>query len=114
MSDDDYPVSLSDIKNEINIEKPVGEFFNIDLDITSDITELYSAVSHKLPWSSFDLNNNGPNGVYFCVNKWYSPSAPLPAGKSISVDSKQRGAIKKLYLKCDAGETAHISLFVMR
>lgn len=105
---------LSDIRQELNIEKPIGEFFDMDLAVTDQITELYDEYKHLLPWQSFDLSNNGPNNVYFSVNQWKSPQAALPPGKSINIDFKQRGAIKRVYLKCDSGETANISLYIIK
>lgn len=98
---------------EIKLPEIVAQTYNLGYTVTDQFTEIYKQTDY-LPWSSFDLTNNGPNPVYFCVNKWLSPEAPLPVGQTINVDFKRKGAISKVYLKCDKGETAKVSLYIMK
>ena len=105
---------LEEIKEEIEREKPVGEIVsNLSINVTDAIIDLCQQ-KEGFPWSSFDLTNVGPSPVYFSVNHWDSPEAPLPAGQSINVDLKKRGAIKRVYLKCDQGLNTVVNLYVVR
>jgi len=105
---------LEEIKEEIEREKPVGEIVsNLSVNVTDAIVDLCHQ-KEGFPWSSFDLTNVGPSPVYFSVNHWDSPEAPLPVGQSINVDLKKQGAIKRVYLKCDQGLNTVVSLYVVR
>ena len=84
----------------------------MSVDVTDVITELYHQ-KDGFPWYSFSLYNNGPNSVYCCVNNWKWAEAPILVGQSVSFDFKRRGAITKVLLKCDQGETANISLNII-
>ncbi len=106
---------LTEIKNEIAIEKPVGEVSNLSVVVTDRITDLYSPnAEYGLPWSSFDFTNNGPDGVYLGVNQWDWPEAPLPVGQSLNIDFGQKGSIKRVFLKCDAGQTSNVSFHIIK
>lgn len=105
---------LEDASEAIHSTQPLGEAFDMEVNATAGITEIYDPTTHKIPWTSFDMNNNGPDPVYFCVNEWRDPQAPLMPGKSINVDMKKQGAIKKVYLKCDQGKTANISFYIIK
>ena len=105
---------LTEIKEEIEVEKPEGFVFDMGVTVTDQITELYSPEAHKIPWTSFDMDNAGPSPVYFCVNAWTDPQTPLPAGQSIHIDLKKRGAINKVYLKCAPGGSSTVSLFIVK
>lgn len=105
---------LSNINNSINNQVPVGTFENRTLTITDTITLLDEKRDGGLNWTSCDITNNGPAGVYLSVNTWNWAEAPLPSGQSINIDLKQRGAIKKMYFKTDTGTTANISLYIMK
>jgi hypothetical protein len=86
----------------------------LKVNVSDVVTELYEPSIHHFPWTSFDMDNNGPSPVYFCVNKWYSPQAPIAPGGSIHVNLKTRGAIKKVYLKCDKGLNTSVSFYIVR
>ena len=104
---------LGDILDELKVEKPEGTTYDMRVNVTDQVTELYHQVQ-GLPWSSFDMDNKGPSPVYFCVNEWKSPEAPLPVGGSIHIDLKKRGAIKRVYLICDSGNSSTVSLFITK
>jgi len=105
---------LSDIRDAIKVEKSETEFYDKGVNVTDQITEVYDEKRHGLQWEEFDLTNNGPDPVYFSVNKWESPEAPLTAGLSLHVDYKNKGLVNRVYLKCATGRTANVSFFVMR
>ena len=75
---------------------------------------LYDEAANGLNWTSFDLSNNGPNDVYFSVNDWEWAEAPLPVGQTVNIDLKKRAAIKRVYLKCDNGETADVGFIITK
>lgn len=104
------PVVLTEIKDAIEMERPSGFLTNKSVLVTGSITELYLQTDN-FPWSICDITNAGPNPVYIGINQWDSPEAPLPAGQSIHIDFKKRGSIKKIYLKCDAGNTTTVNLY---
>lgn len=97
----------------VDASEPPVQSYNLGFDITDQIYEIYKQTDY-LPWTSFDLTNIGPNPVYFCVNEWLSPEAPLPVGQSINIDFKKHGAIKKVYLKCDSGQRARVLFYIIR
>jgi len=107
------------VKEEVQQEKEeikknqIEQVYNLSYAITDDIFEVYKKTDY-LPWQSFDLTNVGPNPVYFSVNKWLSPEAPLPVGQSINIDFKAKGGIRKVFLKCDRGETAKVLFYVVK
>ena len=93
---------------------PAGELFDLKVNVSDTITELYNHETQHFPWTSFDMDNNGPDPVYFCVNRWYSPEASIQPGGTIHVDLKRREAIKKVYLKCDAGQNSNVSFYIIK
>lgn len=101
-------------KNNANPVKIETEFYDKGVNVTDQITEVYDEQRHGLQWEKFDITNNGPDPVYFSVNKWESPEAPLIAGLTIHVDYKDKGLINRVYLRCDIGNRANVSFFVMR
>ena len=105
---------LNQILTEIQNQVPEGKVLNREYTITEAITELYDEATDGLNWTSFDLSNNGPNPVYFSVNDWEWAEAPLPVGQTINVDLKKRAAIKRVYLKCNSGETANVSFHITK
>lgn len=93
---------------------PSTEFLTRNENITDFITMLYDEQFHGLNWTSFDIVNNGPNPVYFSVNNHDSMESSITPGQSVNVDLKQKHAIKKLYLKCDTGNTANVSFYILK
>jgi len=101
---------------EYQVEKPKKDCFSFDmaLDVTEQITELYDEANHKMPWSSFSIANEGPAPVYYSVNYWSDPQTAIPVGQSIPFDPKSRGGIHKVFLKCDAGLTTRVALNIIK
>lgn len=95
-------------------QKPLESMETRSVAVTDSLTTLWDEARHGLQWASFDLNNNGPDPVYVIVNTWNWPEAPLPVGLSIHVDFKGRAKIQKVWLKCDAGKRANVSIFVTK
>ena len=110
----DTSIILSEIRDEIRSEKPLGQTFNLRVDVTDRISDLYDQYRHKLPWSKVDITNLGPNPVYFGVNTWDWPEAPLGVGESINIDFQRQNSIQRLYLKCDAGLSTTVTLQIMK
>ena len=105
----DNNLILREINNSINMQIPKGEVTDENVDVTGAITELYQQ-KEGFPWTSFSMINHGPDGVYLSVNTWRQPESPVPFGQTVSIDLKKRGAIKRVYLKCDAGNTANVDI----
>ena len=87
-------------------QSPEGETFTRSVSVTTSIQLLDDRQLGGLNWTSFDLTNNGPNGLYFSVNNRDMPESALPAGETIHVDFKQRQSIKKIYLQSEGTSTA--------
>ena len=92
---------------------PTGELRDLNVNVSEQIREVFRP-AEGLPCTSFDMDNNGPDPVYFCVNRWINPQAPLNPGQSIHVDLKRQGAIKKIYLKCARGQNSNVSFFILK
>jgi len=89
------------------------DIFDLNVDVTDKVEDIHiSKAKYKLPWTSFDLDNNGPDPVFFSVNKWNSPQAPLNAGQSIHINLKKSRGIRRVFLKCDKGQNTNVSLFI--
>jgi hypothetical protein len=105
---------LMKINDSINNQVPVGKFETRALTITDVITMLDEKRDGGLNYTNADIINNGPNPVYFSVNSSDWPEAPLPVGQTINVDFKNKGRIKKIYFRCNKGETANIYLYILK
>jgi hypothetical protein len=103
-----------DISETIKAQQPAGSLSTRSYTITSTVKMLWSRRQNGLQWTSFDLINQGPDPVYVSVNTSDFPEAPLGVGQTLNVDLKQRGAIDKVYLRCDAGKTANVDLWVVK
>lgn len=104
---------LSEIKQEIIEEKPVGEVTDDRIFVTDAITELYDYTRHGMPWTSVTVSNRGPGEVYVAVNHMRDPRAPLPTGESINIDFKKRHSIKRLFLQCPEGQNATVDMHIV-
>ncbi len=104
----------TEIKEEIDTQQPVGEVTDMREAVTDQVKMLYDEAEHGLNWTSCSLVNDGPGGIYVAVNVWEQPAAPIPIGESIDIDLKRRGAIKKIYLVCDTGETSTVRLYALK
>jgi len=92
----------------------VKEFFTRSYTISDTMLMLDENSQEGLPWSSMDLTNNGPNPVYLSINNHDSMESPLPSGQTINIDFKQKQTIRRLFFRCNTGETANIRLYIVR
>jgi hypothetical protein len=92
---DDVPIGLSDDRS---------------IYVTDAIQDVYDVEYNGLNWFSCDIYNNGPDPVYYALNQWMEPEAPLLPNESISINLQHRRAIKKIFFKCASGGTATVSL----
>jgi len=104
---------LREIRDDARSRIPVGEQSDELVSVTEAISELYQQ-KEGFPWSSFDVVNNGPDPVYVSVNEWRQPEVSIPIGQSLSIDFKQKGAIKRVFLKCDNGDTASVGIHYIK
>jgi hypothetical protein len=108
---------LTEIKKEIQDQVPEGEALDKSVSVTSAITEVYDTdyeAQKGLNWMSCSIFNKGDDDVYVSVNKWKWPEAPLSVGQTMNFDFSKKKAIKKIFLKCDAGKTATITIHAMK
>ena len=111
---DESNALLKDIKTELQSTKPKGEVTDELVDVTSAVYDLYIEGPDGLAWTTCSIVNQGPNDVYVAVNVWKQPDAPLPTGESMNIDLGVRGAIKRIYMVCNAGETATVRLHAIK
>ena len=111
----DAAIPVLEAINE-NIEKqyPVGEVTDESITATENPSMLYDEAEHGLNWTSCNIINNGPNNLYVAVNSWKWPVAPLAPGQTMTVDLEVRNAIKKLFFRCDTGETANAYIHAVK
>jgi len=95
-------------------EQTVGVVFDKKINVTDKIKMLYDDENKGLNWTAVDITNMGPDPVYYCVNKWKSPEAPLHTNMTASIDLGRKNAIKKIYFVCDKGETATVYLRILK
>jgi hypothetical protein len=105
---------LQEIRDEMRSKNPEGEVTDRLVNVTSTVQDVYDEALQGLFWTTCSAINSGPNNVYIAVNDWVQPEAPLPPGESMNIDFGKRGSIKKIWLKCDNGETAQVRLHAMK
>jgi hypothetical protein len=105
---------LQEIRDEMKSKNPVGEVTDELINVTSVVQDVYDEAMHGLQWTVCDVVNRGPDNVYVAVNEWKQPVAPLAPGEAQNIDLGKRASIKKIYLKCDAGETAQVRLHALK
>jgi len=91
-----------------------GEILDKKIEVSDTVYMLYDGKNKGLNWTACDITNRGPNNVYFCINKWRRPEAPLTPGLTANIDLGERGAIKKIFFICDKGETATVYIRVLK
>jgi len=106
---------LKDIRDDAREQIPVGEIYDRQVTVNEAVTLIdeYTNNGRPLNWSSVDIINKGPDPVYACVNEWLDPQASISINQSMNFDFKRRGSIQKLYLKCDAGDTATVAIHIV-
>ncbi len=108
---------LKEIKNEMIAKNPKGEVTDELINVTDIVQDVHPSdyeANHGLHWTVCDVVNRGPNNVYIAVNEWKQPVAPLLPGEAQNIDLGKRGSIKKIYLKCDTGQTAQVRFHVLK
>lgn len=109
--DSEHTALLRSIDNNIKSQIPEGTTENRKVTITGNAVEMVTEDRYRgLNWISCDITNIGPGVLYYDVNEWTNPEHPLQAGGSVSIDLRQKGAIKKLYFSTDAGVTTEVSI----
>ena len=108
---EDQGKTLIDFFNDWKETIPRGRIRPLDLTVTATITELNPTNAPDMPWMTIDLFNDGPNPVYVTINEEFTRrKAPLTIGETLTVDMKKRN-INKIFLFCDAGNTANIRIY---
>jgi len=101
---------LHEINQSILQPVPEGEYVEENINVTDIVYSLIDEQAGGLNWTSFSLTNNGPGAVYMRINNGKQPVSPLPAGQSITIDFHKKGVINSLYLNCNIGETANVTI----
>jgi hypothetical protein len=110
----DYVSQNVNVPVTVDANASSNEFSTRNETITDFITMLYDDQFKGLNWTSFDIVNNGPDPVYFSVNNHDSMQSSITPGQSVTVDLKQKHAIKKVYLRCDTGKTANVNFYILK
>jgi len=64
------------------------------------------------PWFSFYMINDGPDPVYFAVNRRFLVrQVPIKAGEDVTVDMESP-KIRSVYLICDEGKKATVRIWL--
>jgi hypothetical protein len=112
--DNNVMQTLQSIDSNIFNQIPEGKHEVRTVNATASLYELFEQSSNGLNWISAQICNNGPKNVYYSVNEWENPEAPIVPGQCQSVNLMKKSAIKKIFFKCDDGETASVSVYGMR
>jgi len=109
---------LSDIREDLERKTPKGEVTDELIVVTDHVYLLDGKATgngeNDLSWTSFSIQNQGPGNLYFAVNTWKQPNAPIEVGGVRNVDLSARGAIKKIYLLSDPGSTTTASIHALK
>lgn len=114
VSDPDLLLAIRSIDSNISNQIPEGKHEIRVVNATGTLFELYEPISNGLNWMSAQICNNGPNNVYYSVNHWENPESPIVPGQCQSINLMKKGAIKKIFFKCNPGETASVSVYGMK
>jgi hypothetical protein len=109
---------LTDIREDMQKKTPKGEVTDELITVTDQVYLLdglaTGETTKELNWTSASITNTGPGNLYFAVNKWKQPDAPMTVGETQNIDLSARGAIKKIYLVSDAGSTTTASIRALK
>lgn len=109
---------LSDIREDLEKKTPKGEVTDELITVTDQVYLLDGLAAGDgeadLNWTSFSIQNQGPGNLYFTVNKWKQPQAPIEVGGVRNVDFSSRGSIKKIYMVSDSGSTTVASIHALK
>jgi hypothetical protein len=105
---------LEEIRDTLKNEKPKGESTSELAAVADSVFELYDHQYGDLEYTSCSIINNGPDPVYFSVNKWEMPNAPLGVGASANIDLGRRCGIKRIFFICNNGQTASVTVHAIK
>ena len=103
---------LKEIRDKLHEERTEGKVFDKKVEVTDKIKMLYEPGG--LNWTACDITNIGANDVYFCINKWKRPEAPLEPNLTANIDLGKKGAIKRIYFVCDSGKSTTVYIRVLK
>jgi len=106
--------TMKNIERNLSLQTPKGEVTDMTVNVSDTVKMLYNEKNRGLNWSSFTITNIGNSPVYMAVNTWRRPQSPIYPGENIDVDFKRRGAIKKIYLVCDRGQTSTVKIHAVK
>jgi len=103
--------ALNDIKKAITSQYP-SQVTDMVVNVGDKVKMLYG--KNGLGWQSFTITNVGSSPVYLAVNDWKRPEAPIYPGENIDIDFKRSGAIERIYLKCDEGQSTTVKIHAVK
>lgn len=101
---------IDELKTEFEATVPEGFVMNYELTVVNEYT-----IEARKPFFSFTLVNDGPDPVYYFVNKRLPAQVETPVnpGEHSDVDFR-RGVVWKIILYCRPGETASVRVKALR
>ncbi len=105
---------ISAIHETIKSKIPEGISDNLSKSVTADITDLISDNTPSMPWMSFSLINDGPNGVNVVINERTMEKAPVKKNETFKADFLARGMIQRVWLYCEKGESANVRIYALK
>lgn len=102
------------IHETIKSRIPEGIADNIPAAVTDELFDLSSETTPSMPWMTFSLINDGPNGVNVIINNRSTDKAPVKKGEVLDVDMEARGKIYRVMLYCEKGETADVRIYPLK
>jgi len=104
--------NIVEIKEMKKSEEAKGIVFDKKITVTDKIKMLDK--KGGLNWTAVDITNAGPNPVYFSVNEWRQPEAPLDVNLTANVDLGKKNGIKKMFFVCDKGKSTTVYLRILK
>lgn len=102
------------IHETIKSKIPVGIPDTLSIDVTNEITDLRPENTPSMPWMSFSLMNDGPNGVNVVINERATKKAPVGKSEELEADFIAKDKIQRVWLYCERGETASVRIYALK
>lgn len=101
---------IDELKTEFKATVPEGFVMNYELTVVNEYT-----IEARKPFFSFTLINDGPDPVYYFVNKRLPAQVETPVlmGEHSDVDFR-KGVVWKIILYCPPGDTASVRIKALR
>lgn len=110
----DISFEIANFRQEWKATLPKGKVNPLEFSVTEKFIKLTPAEVSSMPWVTFDVFNDGPDGVYVIVNQDYvTKKAPLKKDENLTVDMK-RPIIEKVYLFCGTGKKASVRIYPLK